>query len=226
MGILADKAFRRSLQAMCLAAVVVCVSGCRFNVAVLRTLLGDPQVTSGFENRLSVDLTDSPKRLLVLCQASHSITSQEASLPIDLTSGITTRLRAEGINVVDADEVTDWIDENGSWDDLSSVGEEFDADYIAVIRLQGISYNEPNSTNLYRAYATGAMTVFEMVDTGAESKRAVERYSSNVNETFPNTYPISADQSSEAMFRKKTLDHLSTILARHFHSYHPRETIN
>ena len=92
--------------------------------------------------------------------------------------------------------------------------------------LDTITYREPNSNNLFRADAKGMMTIHELIPLGPDKVvRAVERYRSPINEQYPRTTPISSDVSSEAMFRKKALDQVCTVIARHFHDYHPRDTI-
>lgn len=220
------RATRSLVQLATVVAILTTVSGCRFNVAVLRTILGDPLVTSQFESRTTVDLADSEKRLLVLCTASHAVTGDEPALPIDLAAGVSSRLNLHGINVVNGDDVARWIDENGSWDDLSALGQEFKADYIAVVSLDKLTYREPNSNNLFRADAKGMLTIHELHQLGPDKiTRAVERYRSPVNEQYPSSAPISSDLSSEAIFRKQALDHVCTVIARHFHDYHPRDTI-
>ncbi len=220
------RAMRPLAQLALIVLMLTTLSGCRFNVAVLRTILGDPLVTSQFEARTTVKLADGDKRLLVICTASHAVTGTEPALPIDLAAGVSSRLNLHGINVVDGDDVARWIDENGSWDDLSSLGQEFNADYIAVVNLDTVTYLEPNSNNLFRADARGMLTIHELIPLGPEKVvRAVERYRSPINEQYPRSAPISSDLSSEAMFRKRALDYVCTVIARHFHDYHPRDTI-
>lgn len=216
---------RRLIHWLLSVCVLVSVSGCRFSVGMLRAMLGDSTQPSMFENRLGVDLTEGNKKLLILCSASHSVTSEEASLPIDILSGISKRLRQQGVDVVDPDEVANWLDENGSWDDLTSLGNQFEADYIAVINLRNIAYKEPRSSNLMRAHAAGEIRIYEMDDIGNGESEAAQRYGSAINEKYPATYPIQANALSESMFRRNALDYLCQTLARHFHDYHPRETI-
>lgn len=203
--------------------IVASVAGCRFNVAILRGIIGDFEEPSAFEQRLDVDLSKGNHRLLILCSAGHGVTNESASLPIDILSKVSGRLRSRGIDVVDSDDVANWLDDNGSWDDLTSLAAEFDADYIAVIHVQNLTFKEPNSTNLFRARASGDIRVYEVL--ADEDGYVAERYGTAINEVYPKTYPISAEKTSEGMFQKQTLDYLSDIFARQFHSYHQRETI-
>ncbi len=215
----------RRLTLIALMIPVLTICGCRFSVGMLRSVLGDTMVPSAFEMRTTVDLSKGEKRLLILCSASHTVTSEEASLPIDVLTGVATRLRQQGIEVVDPDDVADWMDTHGAWDDLEGLASEFEADYIAVIHLNALSYIEPNSSSLYRAAAQGSIQLHEVIDQGTDDAFVAQRYSSPINETYPKSHPISADQTSESMFRKQAMDYLITVFARHFHSYHERETI-
>jgi hypothetical protein len=177
---------------------------------------------SAFEMRTDIDLTDGNDRLLILCSASHSVMNESASLPIDILSKVSAQLRNHGVDVVDTDDVADWMDDNGSLDDLTSLATEFDADYIAVIRIQNLSYTEPNS-NLLRARATGDIRVHKVIYD--DDVRILEQYGTAINEVYPKTYPISADKLSHGMFQRDALNYLSDVFARQFHRYHQRDTI-
>lgn len=203
-------------------AIVVTFAGCRFNVGILRGILGDLMEPSAFEMRTDVNLADGNDRLLILCSASHGVMNESASLPIDILSKVSVQLRNHGVDVVDPDDVANWLDDNGSLDDLTSLATEFDADYIAVIRIQSLSYTEPNS-DLLRARATGDIRVHKVMHD--EDGRVVEQYGTAINEVYPKTYPISADKLSHGMFQKQALDYLSDVFARQFHRYHQRDTI-
>lgn len=216
---------RRRLALIALALPILLTSGCRFSVGMLRSVLGDTMVPSAFQMRTTVDLSRGEKRLLVLCSATHTVTSDEASLPIDVLTGVATRLRQQGIEVVDPDDVANWIDTHGAWDDLEGLASEFEADYIAVIHIASLNYSEPNSSSLYRASAKGDFRVYEVVDAGTDDAFVTPRYDAPINETYPKSHPISADQTSESMFRKQAMQYLTDGFARHFHSYHERETI-
>lgn len=206
---------------LCLA-IVVTFAGCRFNVGILRGILGDLMEPSAFERRMDVDLTDGTDRLLILCSASHGVMNESASLPIDLLERVSGQLRNHGVDVVDTDDVANWLDDNGSLDDLPSLATEFDADYIAVIRIQNLSYTEPNS-DLLRARATGDIRVHKVMHN--DDGRVEEQYGTGINEVYPKTYPISADKLSHGMFQRDALNYLSDVFARQFHRYHQRDTI-
>lgn len=218
---------RVSLVRRCLLlSVLVCMTaGCRFNVAMLRMILGDPSVQSSFQTQTDVDLTEGNHRLLILCSALHSVTSDNPSLPIDVVTEVSTRLRSKGIEIVDPDDVSTWLDDHGSWDDLGALGTEFKTDFIAVIHLQQLTFKEPHSTNLLRAHAVGEVRVFELVK-GDDAPYAAERFRIPINDRYPSSNPINANESSEELFRKKAVDDLCRDFARIFHDYHRGEAIN
>lgn len=215
--------YRRHPALLLILALVLSVPGCRFAVGMLRAIGGDPMVPSEFKTRLGVDLAKSEKRLLVICTAGHSASVDQASLPIDIVTGVARKLNTHGIDVVDPDDVSNWFDENGDWGDLAGLAESFDADYVAVVHVSGLTYKEPKSTNLLRGRANGSIVLHE-IQRDNDRPRAVERYRSTINETYP-AYPVSTNQFSEAMFRDKTLDHLTKAIARRFHEYHQRDTV-
>jgi hypothetical protein len=212
-----------TIHAVIGAVMVMSMAGCRFNVGVLRSLLGDTMVASSFEARIGEDLSDSEDRLLILCSAGQSVLDESASLPVDIVTKVAGQLRVQGIDVVDPDEVANWLDDNGNLDDLSGLATELEADYITVIRLNTLSHKEVGSIDLFKARATGRIAVYEVMHD--EDGRIAMRYETALNESYPRASPIAAHTTSENMFRKQTLEYLSAVIARQFHSYHPRDTI-
>lgn len=202
--------------------IVLTFAGCRFNVGILRGILGDLNEPSAFERRLDVNLSDGDDRLLILCSATHGVTNHSASLPIDLLTKVSAQLRNHGVDVVNSDDVANWIDDNATLDDLDLLAAEFDADYIAVIRIQALSYTEANS-NLLRARAKGDVRVHKVLHD--EGGRVEEQYGTTLNEVYPKTYPISADKTSQSAFQRNALNYMSDVIARQFHRFHQRDTI-
>ncbi len=205
--------------------LVLCCCGCRFTVGMIRAVAGDALVPSIFESKTGVNLTKGDQRLLILCSTTHSVADDDVSLATDIVDGMSRRLRHRGVDVVDSDSVSGWLEEHGTWDDLSAIAAEFDADYVTVINIRHITYQEPSSTNLLRAHVLGEISVYGLLDKDTPNARVTDIYSMSIDDQYPSNYPISGEGLSEGMFREQTVDYLCQKFARHFHSYHEKETI-
>ena len=218
---LRQRTFRFVLFAGVLATLA---SGCSLGVMAGKMFFGDPKVACDFTRFTQVDLTETRQRLLVLCSAPHSILDEVPSIELDLLDGITRRLKRQGINVINPDDVANWLDDHGPWEDLSELAARFDAHYVAHINLQRLSYHEDGSPNLFRGQAAGTINGYEVRNSDGDV-HVIETFVQEFNSIYPNSYPVSADQKSETLFQKEYLDRLCTKLAQKFYDHSFSEEI-
>ncbi|QDV53582.1 hypothetical protein [Gimesia fumaroli] len=208
------------LMLVCLSA-----SGCSLYVMAGKMFFGDPLITCEFTSRTKVDLADEKKKVLVICSTPESIRSDYPSLNYDLLEQITYRLKRQDIEVMDTGEVATWLDDNGGvWNDVDELAENFDTDYIIHVDIDDFDYREPNSPNLLRGKAFGNVSAYEVMEADG-MKRALEVFSSEYTSEYPSHLPVSVEQESPKVFRKKYLDRIADQIGRFFYNYHAGEEI-
>lgn len=194
------------------------LSGCSLAVMAGKMFFGDPKMISTFTSVTGVDLTDGKHSLLVMCQAPQ-LANDVPTLEYDLTDGILKRLRQAGVKIVPPDEVSRWLDENGGeFENVSELADEFDADYIAVVKLRQIRFFEENSPDMLRGFAEAEVSGYEV--RVADSQRiAMQVFTNDFRTEHPRFQPVSIHQKSERVFQKEFIGQLSLQLARQFHDY-------
>ena len=212
----------------CLLAVMIatgCLTGCSLFVMAGRIIGGDPMIPSDFRRQTGVNLSKDEKSLLVLCSAAEFIKSEVPTLDIDLMESIARRLKRNGVDVVDPNWVSKWMDDRvGQSKDMNELVEEFKADYIANIRVDDFRIREPNSPSMFQGRASGTITVYR-VETVDDKPQTVTVFTQGFETTYPKLNPITADRSSPSVFERQFLNHLTHFLARRFHDYRPGEDI-
>jgi hypothetical protein len=215
----------RHFAAFAMLAVVLSQTGCGLVVMAGKMFFGDPMYSSAFHSHTRVDLKKGQKKVLIVVSTPQGIKSDLPSLDFDLVDGIIQRLKRNGIEVVDPNEVTSWMDDNGGvWDDPSELAEEFDADYIAHFDLNQFSYKDAHSPSLLRGNVDGVVYTYEVMKKG-DSKRAASVFEGEFHSTYPSRAGVSAAQVSEQVFRKRYVDRISTQLAQMLHDYRASEML-
>lgn len=210
----------RVIAALCAALVILSgTSGCSLGIMAGRMIFGDPKHASEFRSRTGIDLTKEEKKLLVVVRTPQSIEGESPSLDLDLIDAVSRRLKVQGVQVVNPDDVAKWIDKNGGrFDHPSELAREFQTDFIAVIDVDTFSLQDEGSLNLYHGTASGQMQVFE-VKKIAGTKEAQQIFAGNFRNQYPPHGPVSADSLSMKMFEKRFIDHLSDRLGSRFYDY-------
>lgn len=210
-----------------LAATLLTFSqtGCSLFVMAGKMLMGDPLITSPFEQMSKVNLVKDQKKVLVICSTPEYIKNDYPSLNFDLTDGIITKMKRRGIEVVDSSELTSWFDENGGKTDYkpSELAQQFDVDYIVRVDLDRFDYREENSPQLFRGRANGQASAYEVRKQG-DHKFAVQVFVREVQSVYPAQHPVFRDQSgTPKTFRKRYLDIVSNEVASYFYDTRPSE---
>ncbi|QDT30285.1 hypothetical protein [Gimesia panareensis] len=207
--------------------VLVCLeaSGCSLGVMAGKLFFGDPLLTCEFTKRTNVDLSEEQKKVLVICSTPESIRSDYPSLNYDLLEQITYDLKRQGIEVQDTGEVATWLDDNGGvWNDVDELAENFKVDYIIHVDIDEFDYREPNSPNLLRGKTFGTVAAYEVHEVDG-IRRALSVFESDYTSEYPSHMPVSIEQESAKVFRKKYLDRIADQIGRFFYNYHSSEDI-
>lgn len=208
-----------------LVSVTAGLSGCSLFVMAGKMFFGDPKIPSPFHAGTGIDLAKDKKKVLLVCSAPEYVKGEHPSIELDLTDGTIRRLRRRGIAVVDPDEVASWIDENGGyWQDPSELAEQFDADIIVHIELSRFSTEEENSPWLFRGRCVGNIYAYEVRKANGK-KFAREIFVREFNSVYPETGPLSPDQSSQKAFVKSYLDRVATQITQMLHDHRASELI-
>ncbi len=211
--------FERVCFVLAVAAAMASASGCSLFVMAGKMIYGDPKFPSKFHQQTGVDLAEDGKTLLVVCTTPESIKSQMPSLDFDLVDRIMRRLKLNGIDVIEPDEVAKWIDDNGGViDEPTDLIDDFDADYIVHINLTRFTFKEDNSPSMYRGRTGGSVDVFQVRESRGE-KRADQVFVADFQTEYPRLNPVSTVQISKRVFQQQFLDHISNELSRFFHDF-------
>jgi len=216
---------RRCCGLLLLSLLCAGASGCSLYVMAGKMFFGDPLLTCEFTKQTSVDLTEEDKKVLVICSTPESIRSDYPSLNYDLLEQITYDLKRQEIKVMDTGEVATWLDDNGGvWNDVDELAENFDVDYIIHVDIDSFDYREPNSPNLLRGKALGTVFAYEVTEVDG-IRRALSVFESEYTSEYPSHLPVSVEQESAKVFRKKYLDRIADQIGRFFYNYHSSESI-
>lgn len=216
---------RRCCSLLLLSLLCAGASGCSLYVMAGKMFFGDPLLTCEFTKQTSVDLTEEDKKVLVICSTPESIRSDYPSLNYDLLEQITYDLKRQEIKVMDTGEVATWLDDNGGvWNDVDELAENFDVDYIIHVDIDSFDYREPNSPNLLRGKALGTVFAYEVTEVDG-IRRALSVFESEYTSEYPSHLPVSVEQESAKVFRKKYLDRIADQIGRFFYNYHSSESI-
>lgn len=199
--------------------MVCSLSGCSLFVMGFKALLGDPTVPSTFKKMTHTDLAAEDKQVLVVSSTPHAIKSDFPSLDYDLAEGVSRRLKRHDIRVIKPDKVASWMDRNGGYlvrDDWPDLAGELGADYIVHVKLDRFRYRQPNSRELFRGRATGHVSVHEVVGDGEGTTGIFER---EYRSKYPENYPVSSNEMSAKVFRKRYLDRVCDEIALMFYDH-------
>jgi hypothetical protein len=192
-----------------------------------KMIFGDIKQPAPFRTATKIDIIKEGKKVIVVCSTPHAIKAQFPALEIDLLEQIARDLKGHGVMVVNPDEVAKWMDDHGGFnEDPQELAEHFDADLIIHADLSKFSYLEENSPTLFRGRANGDVRVYEVVKGKDEAKRVRQIFVSEYVSVYPQQYPVSQQNMSEATFRKRYLDQVSAQISRMFYDYRSSDEID
>ena len=210
--------------------VLLTLPGCSLFVMAGKMLTGDPTVTAQFQVMTGTDLTKGKHRVVVVCTVPAAVTEELSSLNVDLIDGVTRRMKLEGIDVVKADQVARWIDDNGGVvSDPNAMARAFDVDYVVWIDLQMFSLREDVSreqdqSHLLRGRVQGFIRAYKVEEVG-DDRLALTAFNREFTTTYPPHQPVSEVGRSALLFQKEFIDRVCDQLAETFYDHRPATDI-
>jgi hypothetical protein len=207
-------ALYRSILAFTLTVIMVASSGCiGLTAQLLYWMNGGHKIDPEYEGL-------KEKRVAVVCVSNDSASGPN-SLCWMLQRAIGGMLTEKGdeIDVIDGDEIADWIDTN-DWDqmDYREIGRGVQADMVLAVDINSLNLHEGRT--MYRGRADVTVTVFDMQDGG----KAVFR--KNIPDfTYPQDGARHVADISEASFRKLFVHVLAQHVAKFFCAFRIEEDI-
>lgn len=156
----------------------------------------------------------SEKRVAIVC-VSNSSSSGPSSMSgmLERSVGIILSQKGDKIDIIHADEVADWID-NNDWNqiDYREIGRGVAADMVVGIDLDAVRLHE--GMTLYKGRADVAVSVYDMSQDGEVVFRKVLP-----DFTFPQNGARHSTEMSEGQFRQLFITVLAQQCAKYFYDY-------
>ena len=200
---------RQVIATTLLGCMFLASTGCiaRFAANILNTSLGN-MVPAKFEG------LEKKRVAVVAVSGSSSFGTTTAAEMIARTVETKLRDNVTGIQIVDQQEIGDWMDRN-DWNevDYQEVGAAVGADLVVAIDLQSFSlYDGPT---LFRGKSDVIITVYDVTSGGAI---LFEESPPQILHPVASGLHVSGD-TSEGDFRRRFIDYVSTRIARNFYAY-------
>ncbi|MEZ6120773.1 MAG: hypothetical protein R3C28_29935 [Pirellulaceae bacterium] len=158
------------------------------------------------------------KRVAVVCVSNaDSFGPTSASFQIAKRVSDLLKVHVKEIDVVDQQEVTDWIDRH-DWDyaNFVQVGKGVDADIVLAVVLE--NFRLYDGKTLYKGRADVEIVAYDLTKKGA-----IVFESTPPQIQFPANVGLPVSESSENDFRRRFLAILSGRIARNFYEYDLKE---
>ncbi len=198
-----------------LVVMLTCLSGCNYLIFFGYLIGGPPQLEPMFEKKTNKSFTDRGVRVAVVSFADNELKYQYDSIDHLIAVGVGAKLKQNHVEVVNAEAVRIWLEENPDWDTPDEVGAEFDATYVVYIDIGDFALYEHDSRHLFRGRAEVIVSVYEMRANG-EGRRI---FNHDLSSEFPRLGPRSASEVSYDSFRAEYLLRLSDEIGRMFYPY-------
>ena len=219
---------RERASAIVLAlSLLVSSSGCSaLTLMISKAVFGDAHTDNAYSAATGKTLAKGKRTVVIFVSAPTAITKDLSTLPIDLQSELTIKMKRNGVSVIDSDKVTSVLDGAGGRFDATKLAEAFPQanEFIHVV-IERYSEREPLSKAMYRGRAQGIVYAYEARANKDEEpkedkkpKRHVIRcFEREFQVEYPKTYPLSAEQVQKNVFERQFLDDLSGHIGEIFY---------
>jgi hypothetical protein len=152
------------------------------------------------------------KRVAVVCRpvANLDFRSQNSAKRIAQKLSVFLQKRVPRINVVDQQEVAEWID-NNTWDEFIEIGRAVDADLVVGVDLEHFSIFEGQT--IYRGKANVMVNVYDC----SSGESIYEKRLPQV--VYPPNRVVSASEQQEADFRREFVAIVADQVGRLFYRH-------
>jgi hypothetical protein len=211
--------------ALLLIALALPMAGCKSFAVVGKWLVGDPTVESPFSQGTGQSLEEDGVKVALICTAPDSVLSEYDSVAIDLQDQLERLMARRDIDVVDSDDVTTILNQQGGQFDVQLIAEQIEADYLLHIDIEYFDHRVPNSSHLYHGVAGGNAYGYEIVrdDDSTLGARALRVFEREFQSEYPGPHPIPAERTPARVFRNRFIDSLSAELGRMFYDFRTQE---
>jgi hypothetical protein len=192
------------------AALAICMplAGCNW-LSVALYAINPNDIPANFKGL-------AEKRVVVVCRPVVELQFSDSVVPSELTHLVSQRLkqRVKKIDLVDEDEVAEWVDEN-TWHNFAEVGKAMKADMVIGIDLEQFQLHQ--GPTLFQGEAALNVVVIDVKDGG---KQIFNQPLSRVR--YPPHTPIPASEKSEPEFRRQFISVLAEQIGRNFYAHESR----
>jgi hypothetical protein len=200
--------------------------GCSLFVMAGKAIFGDPVQEAKFSQAAGVDLTKGMHRVLILASTPESVKSEYPAVEHDLLEQVTRRLKINGTEVINSNEVATWLDDNGGyWEDVSELARDFDTDYIIHVDVRRFEFDNARSNEFIQGVSSGSVMGFEVRTTDRGGRQAHRVFNHNFEYKYPEEHPKLADRTTRDEFHREFLkrisDRVSLLLYNHRASEEP-----
>ena len=200
------------LKLWCLLLLCVSLLACSSGCAVLY------QLAYGEGHTIEAEFDGlEGQRVAVVCVVNPS-TYGDGSTAAQISDNVSQILQQNvpNIDVVNQDEVSDWLDTN-DWDesDFEEIGRGVKADMLVAIDIDSFRLHE--STTLYKGRAQVTTTVYDIAKGKTAFRTTDHEY------TFPTTHPVHVTATDAGAFHRKFIYLLSEHIAKNFYDYNLHE---
>ena len=190
-----------------LAAVTVSSSGCTSALVGMMYVIKGNNVEAEFSGLKN-------KRVAVVCRPVIELQYSNGGVSSDVARqvGLLLKQHLRKIDIVDPDEVAEWTDNKGDWNDYREVGEGLDADLVVGIDLQ--SFNIYQGQTLFQGKAQASVTVYDMEEGGK-----VVFQKKMPQAVYPPNTGVPTSERTEDDFRRQFIAVLGDEIGRYFYEH-------
>jgi hypothetical protein len=197
--------FGRPLLLLAMLAAVSTAPGCSSALATAMYVIQGSDVDPEFEGLQG-------KRVAVVCRpvANLEIRAQNAAKRIARTLSQLLKQRVPRIEVIDHQQVAEWVDNNGS-DEFTEIGRAMDADLIVGVDLERFGVLEGQT--IFRGKANVIVEVYDC----ARDELIYEKHLPQI--VYPPNRVVSASEQQEAEFRREFVAVVADQVGRLFYRH-------
>lgn len=206
------------MRALCLCGALLLPGCVRVFAIGAKVFMGDPKVTSTFEQRQHVELQKGKDRVAVVIDAPHQLTDEYDTLLSDLQVELHYQLRRHGVDAIDPSEVDQALEATGGGFAPTRLGEALDAAYIMHVQVQRFTTSATGDPNLLQCRSSGVVQGYAVRGTQGEADRHVVKVYEEPFQTGSEAgHPVPADQTSRREFLQQSIRELTQSIGRHMY---------
>lgn len=203
-------------HALCLAMLAAMLGGCNQAGHLAYLFFGEEHTKT-----VEPEFRDLPhSTVAVVIYADEQVQYEYPEATLSLSTAIASELHnnVDLVQVVDPLEVRAYQHENLGWQsvDKSSLGREFEADYVLFVALREYGTREPGSLSIYRGHINAEASLFKVHELPGTSAVWQDEY---VEVSYPPKGPTGAVAEVEDVIRYRTDKSFAELLAKRFYPH-------